>query len=520
MADRDEIVRCVIYPCIGVARVGNAPDEYFLGPEAPGTVPQPDGGFKDQKGRVKRQAARFRVYGLNAAEEVVKEVTADNGEVAWRVHLANRKAIGYQFNNAMDLGQYALPARRRNEAIVGGDRQQLLIDPGPRSICGRDAGGQPEHCFGTGTFFGKPVYLGELRTDGQGRLLVLGGRGTSEPLDPHMQATTFANNDLWHDDTSDGPVRARVRVDGREFEAEPAMVAVTPPNFGQGLQGVVTLFDLLYDVFRREPRWQKPLPRPSFWEHIFPIFHRLSRCQWVNDGTFFLFGSGSPSDFSAPALLDRLSDPGDENKALRTSLFYWFRNPAEQKEEPVKIPPFYGDGFGNFKHIGIVELAVTPTQYEWLRMWAAGDFERGHRSGEPRPLEELPLALQPEALNRANLESCLGGPFHPGIEMTWTLRVPRMWREPFRLNVLPEGVQPQDDFGDVLQPAIAVAPGGVVDASGPGTLTRWMGVPWQTDEASCLSGYTLGTYLPLPSFWAARVPKPGAERARLSPPAG
>jgi hypothetical protein len=33
-----------------------------------------------------------------------------------------------------------------------------------------------------------------------------------------------------------------------------------------------------------------------------------------------------------------------------------------------------------------------------------------------------------------------------------------------------------------------------------------MGVPWQTDEASCLDGYNTSTYLPLPSFWAARVP--------------
>jgi len=33
-----------------------------------------------------------------------------------------------------------------------------------------------------------------------------------------------------------------------------------------------------------------------------------------------------------------------------------------------------------------------------------------------------------------------------------------------------------------------------------------MGVPWQTDEASCLSGYEIGTFLSLPSFWAARVP--------------
>jgi hypothetical protein len=46
----------------------------------------------------------------------------------------------------------------------------------------------------------------------------------------------------------------------------------------------------------------------------------------------------------------------------------------------------------------------------------------------------------------------------------------------------------------------------MVEASGPGTLTRWLGVPWQTDEASCLAGYEPGTYLELPSFWAARVP--------------
>ena len=39
-----------------------------------------------------------------------------------------------------------------------------------------------------------------------------------------------------------------------------------------------------------------------------------------------------------------------------------------------------------------------------------------------------------------------------------------------------------------------------------GSLTRWLGVPWQTDEASCLNGYDASTYLPLPSFWAARVP--------------
>jgi hypothetical protein len=43
---------------------------------------------------------------------------------------------------------------------------------------------------------------------------------------------------------------------------------------------------------------------------------------------------------------------------------------------------------------------------------------------------------------------------------------------------------------------------------GPGTLTRWLGVPWQTDEASCNSEaeYSPSLYLSMPTFWGARVP--------------
>jgi len=81
-----------------------------------------------------------------------------------------------------------------------------------------------------------------------------------------------------------------------------------------------------------------------------------------------------------------------------------------------------------------------------------------------------------------------------------------MWEEPYRLKVVKEGEEIQLDFGDVLTYEIATASDGPCSINGPGSLTRWMGVPWQTDEASCLSGYTVSTYLPLPSFWAARVP--------------
>src|ERR1044072_3890613 len=119
----DEIVRYVIHPGIGIARVGNSPEEYFIGPEAPGEPPRAEGGFKDAAGRVKRQAARFRVYGLNEAGEAVREITADEAEITWRVHVANRKAAWYQFLNAMDLGpQFAMTAAPRNSAVTGAGR--------------------------------------------------------------------------------------------------------------------------------------------------------------------------------------------------------------------------------------------------------------------------------------------------------------------------------------------------------------------------------------------------------------
>lgn len=503
-------MRYVIYPGVGIARVGNSPDGYFVGPEAPGQVPRPEGGFKDGAGRVKRQAARFRVYGLNEAGEAVREVTADEAEITWRVHVANRKAAWYQFLNAMDLGpKFAMTAALRNSTVTGADRRQLVIDPGQRTITGRNTQG-PEYQFDGGRFMGDPVPLGEVRTDDAGRLLMLGGFGHSASHPPNQQASTFANNDGWHDDTSDGTVRATVHVSSQEFEAEPAMVAVTPPNYGQGLYGVVTMYDVALDLFIRDERFKLPAPeRPSFWRHVFPIFERLVGNSWVNGGVNFLFGTGSPSDLTDPDLLYQLSSPAEEFRPLRTSYFNWFRDPADGagQQEPAKLPPFYGDAFGDYSGVGIDDLALTPTQYEWLRRWAEGDFDADpSQRDRPATLEDYPLAEQPRALDEANLESCLGGPFHPGIELTWPMRVATMWKEPFRLNVLAEGQEPRMDYGPSLTPDEALGPGGVVESSGPGTFTWWMGVPWQTDGASCLSGYELGTYLPLPSFWAARVP--------------
>jgi len=523
----NEISYVAIYPPIGIARIGNSP-EHFLASDLPGVSEVPKGGYKDAKGRIKKEVTRFRIYGFNSKGEVVKELTHNKeNPIEWRVEVANLKAAWYEFNTALDLGnKYSIPSIRRNNNVAGGYREQLAIKPSPITISGTDINTpdivstdkRDEHCqlietytynddysFDDGKFYGKNVNLGHLQTDSEGRLLFFSGSGGAESTD-NMPITTFANNNGWHDDTCDGVVRATVKINGKEFEAKPAMVAVTPPNFGQGLYGVVTMNDVVQNLFINEMGYPNPSEKEvEFWRDIYPVLERMTNTQWVNQGFYMLFGKNSPSDFTDPKVIELLKNPNRSSSAARKKVFEWFRDPLSNEYTPEKVPPFYGDGFGDYDDVALDNLPITVTQYERLRLWSEGEFN----TREPlkqTPFDKLSLADQINALNQAPLEDCLGGPFHPGIELTWTMRVRNMWKEPYRLNVLPEGEAIQLDFGDILTPQIAMASDGPCAINGPGSLTRWMGVPWQTDEASCLSGYTVSTYLPLPSFWAARVP--------------
>lgn len=86
------IVSLKIHPAIGVARLGNSPDEFFVGPERLWDPPDPPGGFKDTNGRVKRQAARFRVFAYHD-DRSIRELTVAEAAITWTVHLANKKAV-------------------------------------------------------------------------------------------------------------------------------------------------------------------------------------------------------------------------------------------------------------------------------------------------------------------------------------------------------------------------------------------------------------------------------------------
>jgi hypothetical protein len=521
--DLKSIVSARIHPAIGVARVGNSVDECFIGPETLCPTNREPGYYRDKYGRLKRQAARFRIYGYDADGRVVGELTSKNAEICWYVHVANKKAAWYDFDIPMDIPEAAnVQSARRNAQFQGEAREQLIIDPGRCEISGECSRSRALE----GQFFEEAVYLGELHTDKEGRLLFLGGRGRSgTPFHHCYPPTTFANNPCWFDDTSDGPVSARVSIGGRELqEVESAWVVAVPPNYAPDLIANQNMYDVIFDALtaRMLPALDSSF-KPSFTQDILPLFRHFEQAQWLNAGFFRLFGAGGLIDFTRPELLDLLSqgpgpDPNDSSKKidphkeLRLLIFNNFRDPGAEDLQPLKWPPVFGDAYGTAQTPPSPRegLSVTPFLYQSLQQWAKGNFHADYPSQLPQysSLEELPLADQPAMLDRAALSYCMGGPFHPAFELSWPMRRLSMYKSPFRLRVRPDNFD-EPDYGPVLTPAVALSRDGPLSASGPGDITKWLAVPWQTDTASCRAGFQ-GKEFPnddfLPAFWVSRVP--------------
>ncbi|WP_293020083.1 LodA/GoxA family CTQ-dependent oxidase [Moorena sp. SIO3I8] len=519
MVTDQTIVGAAIHPGIGIARVGNSTAEgeegYYIGPEV--TDPDLNGvNNRDDSGAIKRQAARFRIYGYNAAGEVVKELNSSNtDEIQWTVHLANRKAQWYKFVVALDIPEWNnVPSEYRNPDIRGTDREQFVIDPGSRTIQGNDISGD-DYKFDSGTFMSKTVPLGELRTDDAGRLLVLGGFGnsgspTEAPIYNPNDPAGFLNPSGWYDDISDGPVTATVKIAGQNIRVESSWVAVAPPNYAPGIVSWRTLYDLLVDTYV-ESGWMPKPTKASFAKDILPVLSRLSNLQWVNKGFATLFGKGCPMDFSDPELIQKLarkpvSEEDDIYHELRQIVFNMFRPSETTSTTRSSWPWIYGDAFGSAPDSSpLNNLALSKVRMELMRLWVEGKFDNDLNSYTPPScLDNVELQEQPAMLDKAALHFCLADAFHPGCELTWPMRHSTIYSAPFRIR---HAANPtKQDYGTVLTQDIVLGPGGPLYAQGPGDLTRWMGIPWQADTGFCRSGYELEYDPYLPTFWPANVP--------------
>jgi hypothetical protein len=445
-----------IHPAIGIARVGDSTDEYFVGPEAPGFPPSlnrpdaphdPNAGYKDDRGRIKRQGARFRIYEhtFDDAGALIqaREITAADAQIEWEVHLANRKAAAPNFQA---LG-------RRNK---GEDESRLIIDAGPQKISG--AGQDMKRL--QGRFMDVDVPLGDLLTDGAGRLIVLGGFGKSQsPSGRDLH--NFADNDGWCDDVSDGPVRATIQLNsGAEtVEAEPARVIVTPPDFAPPIENMVTLFDVVYNIATKlHPLLaaQEDGRTLSFASDVYPILRRPPHMHWVSDSGTRGHGPGRGGHFLTDSQMQLLSsnDKSPNSPAFnrRNTVFLRLRRPLELGGDRGDMPRLPG---------GDALVTLTEVQYKLMAKWASGEFEADWAGQPPKlpALDDIPIQDQPGALDRAALESCAGGGFFPGIEAG------RLMRE---LSTY--------DKNQPLRISRQLA---------AGALTAGMAIPWQADFRAC-----------------------------------
>jgi hypothetical protein len=554
-----------IHPAIGIARLGNLdPDEgYIVGPEIPGqNATEGLSGAEVQQykkdGRIKPQAARFRVYEYGLVDGVLtplREVlpqaptpgTPYVKAVTWTAHLANRKASFY-----VEDGPHGetLPAGELRNPTIS-NRDALESDFGPRSVSGISAAPRP---FTPGTAPpGYPVkqvpgpggatvigYLGQLRTDAGGRLLLFGGRGYSaSSISPPQPLTHWSNNNFWFDDIADGPVTAVVTIDdgfGHATDvpmdaAGNAWALVAPPDFSPGLEAPVSLYDLLYDMAVRKlpipannalyaaqgplarlaqlntawSAWQAhPIPgglefgaiKADYQSEIWPIVINAVNLVYTTALVNFKHGA---------MLTDPLGVPGPDGDKARGVFFSYLRAPegaALPANGPATMPLLYGDnwyiGNENFPSTfgqngtgnaggGAVQgqgpravpryvRYATLTPTQYALLHSWSAGNFIPPAGNPPP----PDSVTPHGLDRANLENCIGGPFYPGIEASWQIRNPALFIEPFRLNLNATSQY--------------VLPDGSLEGTPirAGHFSRQMALPWQADFNDCSKVGNLG----------------------------
>ncbi len=227
---------------------------------------------------------------------------------------------------------------------------------------------------------------------------------------------------------------------------------------------------------------------------------------------------------------------------------------------PDKLPTYVGDGI-NYPGSPAQWFAIPPFLYDQMEQWSMGHFttppelisfmnkkEKENTKKDPNPMiwlgeyyqsDFVTAATDPQKapllMTRAVLETLYGGGFHPGVELTWPMRHAQMYCEntltfdsvngtekydlfglrEVRINSASKEVQDEvffKDFGFLMTPEDVRKS---MDPQNedyywlwqitPGDLTKWMGIPWQSDAGSCQAVWIDSQY-PVPSWWAANLP--------------
>ena len=126
-------------------------------------------------------------------------------------------------------------------------------------------------------------------------------------------------------------------------------------------------------------------------------------------------------------------------------------------------------------------LRLTDTMLFMMRQWAEGNFINEAREDiVPGPLHRG----QGRALDHGVLGNAMGGSFCPGAEACWIMRNPAIYEHAYRIR------HASPTPGVLSQPANL--PGGAPETAAslgeglePGDITKYSGVPWQSDFNEC-----------------------------------
>ncbi|GES76036.1 hypothetical protein RCL2_000343800 [Rhizophagus clarus] len=363
---------------------------------------------------------------------------------------------------------------------------------------------------------GHELELGKMIIEEEGSLLIIGGKGNTGSFKDGALITQYANNDYWYDDTSDGSVDVKVTISGKKPEDQPknreskSWVLVAPPKYAPGIPHIISLYQTILET--QHPvgsRDQIPVIDPvipdakrtqvEYYRDIYPIFETICKTSWVNDMGRLGHGPDTPGNFLSPDLEDQLKVPLPKNKDLRKNILSRVRVPYKDASSFERngqaygyfMPPLSGNGGDVKPGVPNRYITITPGQYSLLQKWADGDFIEGEKpndfgyvyksksssrqpeysfEGVTHSFEDvfriiypndpsLQVSQQVKFLNKAALEWCVGGPFFPGIEMTYLAYDKNTFHVyDFRIN------------SDMFR---------------PGDINAYMALPWQADFNEC-----------------------------------
>ena len=304
-------------------------------------------------------------------------------------------------------------------------------------------------------------------------------------------------------------------------------VAVREQAYDTGLYGVAPFDDDEPVASPQLRAWREnahfnPDYYPHFWRDIWPV---LRRPQYLIYLLVFdpLIGAAphqtdDPRENFAPGPLSMPPHQGQDpvvcetNRQRRYNIYNALRQPGQQNQYLLTpdagkpdyrlrgMPELCGDNpIGNA--LPAKFLTLTRTMLFLLRQWADGKFINeceeglvaGCQDGMPPDSYWYGEPGTPTELDRGVLSNGLGGSFCPGGEVTWIVRNPEIYSEPFRIAqstkftpgslTLTPSLQtgPADADGNFM----VTLPGGISGGLEPGDVTKYNAVPWQTDFNEC-----------------------------------